>query len=536
MTIIRTESRETAALSDKRKESSSRVRFLELFTTLREGEGRCVLYFSIYAFLLLLCYYIVKTLREPLLLVAASAELKSYAYATTALVLLALVPLYGALLKRTSRALSNYWVTGFFLAGMIVFCLLGRAGADIGFAYYVWVGVFGVMILAQFWAHAADTFSVSSGKRLFPAIMAGATLGSLVGPSLVGALFATLGPWPLVGIAAIALAATVPLIRCSRAAVPREAQNPVQPAMPSSNTLGGFRLVLRDRYLSVLALLVLLLNCVNTMGEYLLTDRVLGLAADRASVDSLLDEGVVIAGFYANYYLAINALTVLAQLFLVARLFQWIGVRRTTLVLPIIALVGYSLFAVLPIFGVLQLVKILENGADYSVMNTSRQALYLPLSSEHKYQGKIAIDTFFYRLGDVLQAGIIFIGVNVFDFSFHHFAIMNACLAAVWLAVAVSLGRRFDERASEKAQASLLNRVVALCREPAFNTRLALRHHRGLAALVLALMLGALTVTASVPTEANSIGRLDDRHLLDPTENAASNSRRIYAPSLRRVH
>ena len=69
-------------------------RFLGLFTTLRPGEGRCLSLFLLHAFLLLCSYYVLRTLREPLLLANGSAELKSYAYATVAVVLLGLIPLY----------------------------------------------------------------------------------------------------------------------------------------------------------------------------------------------------------------------------------------------------------------------------------------------------------------------------------------------------------------------------------------------------------------------------------------------------------
>ena len=63
-------------------------RLLRITTRLRPAEGRSVVLFFSYAFLLLLCYYVLKTIREPLLLgTAATAEIKSYAYATTALVL-----------------------------------------------------------------------------------------------------------------------------------------------------------------------------------------------------------------------------------------------------------------------------------------------------------------------------------------------------------------------------------------------------------------------------------------------------------------
>ena len=155
-------------------------RFLGLFTTLRPGEGRCLSLFLLHAFLLLCSYYVLRTLREPLLLANGSAELKSYAYATVAVVLLGLIPLYSAAFRRVGKARLSRCVTIFFIANLALFYAAGRLGLEIGFAYYVWVGVFNVTILAQFWAHAADTFNVESGQRLFPAIMIAATLGALV--------------------------------------------------------------------------------------------------------------------------------------------------------------------------------------------------------------------------------------------------------------------------------------------------------------------------------------------------------------------
>src|SRR6185503_11859737 len=119
---------------------------LQSFTRLEAGEGRSLLLFFAYAFLVLVFYYIVRTLREPLLLVG--------------------------------------WVTAFFIATLGALFLAKRGGADIGFVYYVWAGIFGVTIVAQFWAHAADCFDVATGRRLFPAIMMGATLGGIVGPSV----------------------------------------------------------------------------------------------------------------------------------------------------------------------------------------------------------------------------------------------------------------------------------------------------------------------------------------------------------------
>jgi hypothetical protein len=124
-------------------------RIPELFTRLRPSEGRGVLVFFTYALLMMLSYYILKTIREPLLLTGTSAEIKSYAYAVTALLLLFIIPVYGLVFRHRGKQQMTRYITGFFLANLFIFYLAGRSGLDIGFAYYFWVGIFSVMITAR---------------------------------------------------------------------------------------------------------------------------------------------------------------------------------------------------------------------------------------------------------------------------------------------------------------------------------------------------------------------------------------------------
>ncbi|HET8698317.1 MAG TPA: hypothetical protein VFO94_12565, partial [Gammaproteobacteria bacterium] len=422
---------------------------------LRPAERRSVGLFFLYAFLVLVCYYFVKPLREPLLLVNGSAELKSYASAVTGVALMALVPVYGAVFRRASKTQLVRRVTLFFAANLLCFYALGRAGVDVGFAYYVWVGVFGVTILAQFWAHAAHSFDVQSGQRLFPFVMAGATLGALAGPGLFGALFPVLGRWNMLLVAASILVATLPLVARTRDAVPAAQRNPAANGAPEHrHPLGGFHLVLRDRYLLLLALLVVVLNCVNTTGEYIVTDLVVRHADALAAADPARDKGGIIAAFYGDYFLAVNALTVLLQCLVVGRVFRRIGVAGALLVVPMVAALGYGLIAFVPVFSLILAVKVLENGVDYSLMNTARQAVFLPLPAAQQYEGKTAIDTFFWRLGDVVQAGLIYAGVTWLGLDVRGFALLNALLAVLWIALAARLARCGSGRLERGPQAS----------------------------------------------------------------------------------
>ena len=152
-------------------QKSAPDRFFALFTLLRPGEGKSVQIFCVSAFLMLLAYYILKTLREPLLLAHDRAELKSYAYAATAGLLFIVIPVYGFLARHIQKRQLTLWMIAFFVVNLGVFYALGISGFEIGFAYYVWVGAMSLMLTAQFWGYWADTYNIKSGQRLFPALV-----------------------------------------------------------------------------------------------------------------------------------------------------------------------------------------------------------------------------------------------------------------------------------------------------------------------------------------------------------------------------
>ena len=87
-------------------------------------------------------------------------------------------------------------------------------------ASWVFLLAVSLMLTAQFWGYAADTYNPKSGQRLFPVIMLGATLGGLVGPIVAGKLFDQLGPWNLMLVVALLLTTTLPFYGAARDAVP----------------------------------------------------------------------------------------------------------------------------------------------------------------------------------------------------------------------------------------------------------------------------------------------------------------------------
>ena len=417
-------------------------RALSIFADVRAGEGLSVVLLAANVFYLLAFYSVLKIVRDALILSEAGAVAASYASAGQALLMLGFVPAYGAFASRVNRVWLICGVMLFFASNLLIFALLGAAGVRIGIPFYLWIGVFSMAAVAQFWAFANDLYNTERGKRLFPVIGVGASLGAVVGSGLASIVFGGVGPYRLMLIAAAGLLVPVGLTvwvhrreKTMLRAVPRAASEnaPVKEEtteQPLSRT-GGFQLVRSNRYLRLIALLVLTFSLVNTLGGFILNSMITAEAGgDRALIGTM-------AGRIQTW---VNLVSFLMQAFLVSRIFKYAGVRVALFILPAVALGGYTMIALLPVFAVVQWAKILENSTDYSIQNTTRHALFLPTSREAKYKAKQAIDSFFVRAGDMLQAAVVFVG-TMLAFSIRSYALVNIALVLVWIGLAVAIAR-----------------------------------------------------------------------------------------------
>jgi AAA family ATP:ADP antiporter len=211
--------------------------------------------------------------------------------------------------------------------------------------------------------------------------------------------------------------------------------------------------LMSDRYLLWIAALMVVVNVVNSNGEYLLGKFVASEATRIVGADETA-RSVFIGQFVGSYASLYSGAGLLLQTFAVSRLFRSIGVAGALYILPLLAFSSYSLMIVLPVLEVVRWVKVMENGTDYSIQNTARQALFLPVSREAKYKAKTAIDTFFVRFGDLLQAGLVFAGTTWFSLGVKGFAAVNVVLTVVWLLVVTRLAREYRQRAEPSSVAA----------------------------------------------------------------------------------
>jgi AAA family ATP:ADP antiporter len=416
-------------------------RALSPIADVRDDEVASALLLTLIMFLILGAYYMLKTAREVFILSEGGAEVKSYSSAGQAVLLLVLVPAYGAFASRVNRVQLVRWVTLFFAAHLALFIAAIAAGWRVGVPYFLWLGIFNLMVIAQFWAFAADIFTPEQGKRIFPLLGVGSSLGAWVGSVRAGQVVETLGTTRLL------IAGAGILVVCGLLATVVNRLRPRATDLIAAATAekplgreGGFKLVFSDRYLMLIAFLTVLLNIVNTSGEYLFGRYVVdaAAAAHGTGPEGAAAREAFIGSVYSRLFSTVNLVGFLLQMFVVSRVFKFLGVGRALFIHPAVALIGYLAMLRAPSVNFMAYLKVADNSLDYSLGNTTKQALWLPTSREAKYKAKQAVDSFFVRGGDVIQAGIVFAGERLM-FAVPAFAAINVVLAVAWLGVAMLL-------------------------------------------------------------------------------------------------
>jgi AAA family ATP:ADP antiporter len=424
---------------------------LGLFADVRAGEAPTTLLLTLNVFLLLTAYYLLKVAREPLILLGGGAEVKSYAAVGQSVLLVLVASGYGWLATHMGRMALIRLVTLFFVANLVVFWVLGSRGVPLGVPFFLWVGVFNVTIVAQFWSFAADLFSEEQGKRLFPVIGIGSSVGAVAG-AWIADLLLFLGPMGLMLVAAGLLVVCLVLTYVVNAREEHRAPKAKRGAGEIEAPIGdgnGFALVLRDRYLLLFAAVIFVLNWVTKTGDYVLDRQLLAVAHTHGP-----GAHAYVAEFKARYFEWVNGVGVVFQLFAVSRIVKYLGLRVALAIMPIASLAGYGTAFAVPLLGVLTVARIVESSLDYSLSNTTRQALWLSTTRAAKYKAKQVIDTFVVRAGDVLSAGIVWMG-STNNWSPRSFLQVNVLLSVTWLVFALLLGGVYARRTGAPAEVTL---------------------------------------------------------------------------------
>lgn len=394
-------------------------------------------------FLLLASYYLLKTVREALILGEAGAEIKSYTAAGQPLVLALGAKAYAFVASRKSTESLITFVLLFFISALSTLGILSFLGVPVGILFFLCLGPFTLIVVAQFWGYAADLLTLDEGKRLFPIINVGAVLGAWIGAIFAGYLFRFLSAPTVLMIAGGGLLLHTVGYRVIDQLRTRESSGEIRgKATTRLSQEGAYQLLFSSRYYLLIAGVLLLLNVSKSNGEFLFGVFAVAQAkhAIATNIGNGLTEQQLIGVTYSQLFTLVNVAGFMIQILVVSWLFRRIGISGSLLVLPCLAAITTSAVIVDPVLAVAMVARVLENSVDYSLQNTAVHGLFLPTSPDAKYKVQAIVDT---RFGDLVSAACVFLAMNRFHLTPRQFAAVNGIVIASWLALAAMLSRRY---------------------------------------------------------------------------------------------
>jgi len=405
-----------------------------------DDELRGMSWAAAYGFFIMFSYYILRAVRDEISTVDRGNL--QILWTVVFFAMLVAVPAYSWVATRYPRGVFVPLANRFFIACLIGFwaaivLLPVEARPWIDRAFYVWTSVFALFVVTVFWGLVADCFDDLQGKRLFGFIAVGASVGAMVGSTVTAVLAVRLPVFSLLLVSCVPLevaswCATILHRRFGTGAV----RTPGESGRPLTGTAwSGMKAVFASRYLLGIASFIALMTFASTVLYFQQADLVYAAIGDRGER----------AAFLAKIDLTVNALTLLFEVYLTARIIRWLGLGVTLAVVPIAVTAGFVAMWLLPTLAVLVVVQVAYRAGRYGLAKPAREVLFTVVSREEKYKSKAFIDAAVYRGGDLvsgwLYAGLAWIGLSIATIS-----LVAVPAAALWTVVGMGIGRRGEER------------------------------------------------------------------------------------------
>jgi AAA family ATP:ADP antiporter len=409
-----------------------------------DEELRGALWAAAYGFFIMFAYFVLRAVRDEI-----SAQDRGNLEILWTVVFLVMVfvavPGYSWIASRYSRGVFVPLANRFFIACLIGFWaslvfLPEDARPWIDRVFYVWTSVFSLFVVTVFWGLLADCFDNDQGKRLFPFITVGASLGAIVGSGV------TIWLADQVPVFYLLLISCAPLEVASwfakalhrnfgtgAVADAGEAERPL-----AGGAISGMNAVFASRYLLGISAFIALMTFASTILYFAQSDLVYEAMTDRGERTA----------FLAKIDLIVNVLTTLFQVYLTARLIRWLSVGVALALVPVAVAVGFVALGLYPTLATLVVVQVIYRAGRYGITKPAREVLFTVVSREEKYKSKAFIDAAVYRGGDT-ASGWIYAGLAGLGLSLGAIALMAAPVAAVWAIAGLRIGQKGEVMATQ---------------------------------------------------------------------------------------
>lgn len=426
------------------------AQMIDKSTHIHENELKATIVSFFIIFILMAAYFVLKPIRDAMASDWTDGEL-SYLWNIQFFISAAIVSLYGLIISKIKFRNVVPLVYSAFALSFLCFYFITPLFTDptlIEKCFYVWVSAFSLFHVSVFWSFMADTFTKEQSKRIFSVIAAGASAGAIVGP-MIPTLFADkLGLDTLMLLAAAGLFLVVPLIFYLYKLKAKELHNDglaldVSDAKLSTEWWTGFKAIFTNKVLLVISLFILLYVFI---GSFVYFEQK-NLLAEYSRVDR--------AKILGGIEWIVNTLTFVLAFFVTGRLVTKWGMAATLSLLPLLLMMGLLVLAFAPMIVILLAIQVARRSGNYAVTRPAREMLFTRVTSDERFKAKPVIDIVVYRGGDAISGTAFAFLSEGIGLGLAAISLAGAGIASVWAALAIYLGKKFDqEKDQDTAQSS----------------------------------------------------------------------------------
>jgi len=439
------------------QKQADKIGYLEMFSTIKPNERRSTITGFVILFILMASYFVLRPVRDAMASDWTDSEV-SFLWNLQFFVSIAIVAFYGWLVSHMRFQFVVPFVYLLFAGSFVAFYLVTPVFANptlVEKAFYIWVSAFSLFHLSVFWSLMSDTFSKDQGKRLFAIIASGGSAGAILGP-LLPALFAEhLGLDSLMLVAATGLCLVVPLVLYLGYLRKQDLGNhstadTVDVSVPGGQWWSGFGEFVKSPYLLSIGAFVLLYVFI---GSFVYFEQKNLLAAferpERAQILATIDW-------------IVNSLTFFMAFFVTSRIVSSLGMSAALVLVPAILVVCMIALAVAPLIVIVMAIQVARRAGNYAVTRPAREMLFSNVTQEQRFKSKPVIDIVVYRGGDAISGTLFALLSEGLGLGLALIALIGAGISAVWSAVAIFLGRKYESEQSQDDSRQSMTKLVAV--------------------------------------------------------------------------
>lgn len=380
--------------------------------------------------LIILSYYQIKPAARSLFIEHWTADKLPYVWITTAAVLGVIIGAYHRIVERHNRLTVVLGTLLSFAVALVVFRLLfATSGPAVAVVFYVFVDIFSVILVEQFWSLANTVNTTTSGRKWYGFVAMAGPVGGMLGGKIAALLVAS--HWLQTADLLLVSAAMLVVLFVVNLVIGRHGLYAEQPVRHDEIALSGWRELVGNRYLRLIAILLLTSQIVESLVDFQFSKAIEAAYSDT-------DQRTAYQG---NFYFVLNGVAIGVNLLVTPLVHQHLGVMCGLLVQPLLVTLGTIAYTLAPTLKVASALKIADRGMSYSINRASKEILYIPMDARTAYQAKAWIDMFGYRLFKVVGSVLILaltqwfvLGITTVHLSYF---VLAAC--AAWLLVIFAL-------------------------------------------------------------------------------------------------